>query len=629
MSNVSIGITAMELFAYNPFRIMGIPVNMPNEDIEKNYKKLLALSDSGEIADYKTPFDFDSLPPFSRSAQTVKTAYAKLASNGYRCFAYSDSQFLVSLNIDDIALNLRDITCYDCFLRCYMWLIINDREMQEHDLWIQLADHIDKMIMSSPEEWSRVFDHRYPLEMTKDNSAVYKAFYSTFCEIILLPLKEMVRGSMKCRTATEILQCAKIDVNEKFEYIDIPQANLPKPGHPAPKLKLAVKDGEEYFDISTGTMKSYSTDSEAVESNQFAESAGAPLEAEDLIAEEPEEEIAEEAYEQEAEVQTEAEAYEEPSEEVYEEPAAESEPVYEQPQSEPEVKTEAPEQPAAPQPAPEKAAEPSAPVRRPAPRRSVAAKTEERKPPKPTQPVAPKPEPLKLNKDKDSAASAAPTPRRTRRGTVGAHAGEAQTAQPASNAVDFSAGNPFFNINNKSVPQDKPQAAVPKGGKSFTKVVQEAEKEAESANIGEEAEDENAYTAALIQMLKTNQLRGETMKSVDTKHMVDMGSKEMTVPAKKSASMDAINLDKMDEKLLEPSADLTPKKLTREQKYRNIKIDDMLGTNMPKNYGTSAIEEFKKNKEKEKANRRTILALTGVLGIILLIAALMFYYGIL
>ena len=151
MSNVSIGITAMELFAYNPFRIMGIPVNMSNGDIEKNYKKLLALSDSGEIADYKTPFDFDSLPPFSRSAQTVKTAYAKLASNGYRCFAYSDSQFLVSLNIDDIALNLRDITCYDCFLRCYRWLISDDRERQEHDRWIQLADHIDKMIMSSPE----------------------------------------------------------------------------------------------------------------------------------------------------------------------------------------------------------------------------------------------------------------------------------------------------------------------------------------------------------------------------------------------------------------------------------------------------------------------------------------------
>lgn len=287
MSNISIGITAMELFAYNPFRILGVAVNTPMQEIERSYQKMLDMSENGEISNYKTDFDFDSLPPFSRSAQTLKTAYAKLSSNGYRCFAYSDPEFSVSLNIDDIALNLRDITCYDCFLRCYMWLIINDREMQERDLWIQLAKHIDSMILSSPDQWSKFFDSRFPQEMIDPGMAVYKSFYSTFCQIILLPIKEMVRGSMKCTTATEILECAKIDVNEEFEYIDIPQGNLPKDGEPAPKLKIALKDGEEYFDIKTGKMMHYSTDTEEAESNSFAEASNAPLDAEVLNAEEP------------------------------------------------------------------------------------------------------------------------------------------------------------------------------------------------------------------------------------------------------------------------------------------------------------------------------------------------------
>ena len=196
--------------------------------------------------------------------------------------------------------------------------------------------------------------------------AVYKSFYSTFCQIILLPIKEMVRGSMKCTTATEILECAKIDVNEEFEYIDIPQGNLPKDGEPAPKLKIALKDGEEYFDIKTGKMMHYSTDTEEAESNSFAEASNAPLDAEVLNAEEPAEEAPEEVCEEDQP------AYEEPApapEPVYEEPAPQ--PAYEEPQPEPAYEEPAPaevqpEKPAEPEPAPAPAEEPK-PVQRPAP----------------------------------------------------------------------------------------------------------------------------------------------------------------------------------------------------------------------------------------------------------------------
>ena len=108
--------------------------------------------------------------------------------------------------------------------------------------------------------------------MIDDNLSVYKSFYSTFCEIILLPLKEMVRGSMKCATAVDILRCAKINVDEKFEYIDIPQANKPAPGEPEPKLKIAQRYEE----------------SAVSESNSFAETNAAPLDA-SVLMDEPEE----------------------------------------------------------------------------------------------------------------------------------------------------------------------------------------------------------------------------------------------------------------------------------------------------------------------------------------------------
>ena len=123
MTRPSLGITAMELFACNPFRVLGIAVDTPTADVTLTYKKLLDMAAKGDTADYETPYDFDFLPPFSRSEKDLKTAYAKIASNGYRCFAFSDPIFSASLNIDDVMLNLRDISCYDCFLRCYMWLI--------------------------------------------------------------------------------------------------------------------------------------------------------------------------------------------------------------------------------------------------------------------------------------------------------------------------------------------------------------------------------------------------------------------------------------------------------------------------------------------------------------------------
>ena len=43
MTRPSLGITAMELFACNPFRVLGIAVDTPTADVTLTYKKLLDM----------------------------------------------------------------------------------------------------------------------------------------------------------------------------------------------------------------------------------------------------------------------------------------------------------------------------------------------------------------------------------------------------------------------------------------------------------------------------------------------------------------------------------------------------------------------------------------------------------
>ena len=43
MTRPSLGITAMELFACNPFRVLGIAVDTPTADVTLTYKKLLDI----------------------------------------------------------------------------------------------------------------------------------------------------------------------------------------------------------------------------------------------------------------------------------------------------------------------------------------------------------------------------------------------------------------------------------------------------------------------------------------------------------------------------------------------------------------------------------------------------------
>ena len=629
MSNVSIGITAMELFAYNPFRVLGLPVNASHAEISGTYEMLLRMADSGDIGGYTTPYDFDSLPPFSRSGQSVKTAHAKLASNGYRCFAYADSQFSAALNVDDIMLNLRSISCYDCFLRCYMWLVINDRNMEEHDLWIQLAKYIDKMIMSSPEEWTRYFDHRFPDEMVDDELNVYKSFYTTFCEIILLPIKEIVRGSMKCNRAIDILKCAKIDIDEKFDYIDIPQANAPKPGEPEPKLKLALKYGDEYIDSETGSVSTYSEGTAANESNSFAASSSAPLEVEDIFSnDEPEQSSANADFDSEFDDVPPEKPRETAADRrrarIAARRAAEAEA---QAQQAAQAQAQAPAEPE------QSFTGKSRAERRAEKEAEAAAAAAEKKAPAKTELVAPKVEPLKLDKEGSDAAPvkpavpkqpAAPKPRRSFTKGQGSASADNTPAKPVSSGGFV---NPFEQQSDRIDPTKiNNTTANSVRTNSFSAVVEEAaRKEAEAAAAMYEEEEDTDITNALIDLLKSSS-RGVTMKGVDTSHKVS--AKEMAGMSHTKANMDAIDFERNYDASRLGSQQNMERKMTREERYRNVKIDDMLsGQAQGKNYGITAIDEFKKNRAEQKKARKSLFLAMGFFSLVIVVFMTFFFLG--
>ena len=277
MPNQKLGVTANELFACNPFRVIGVPVTAEDSDITATYKQLLQNAGTPAADSYKTDFDFPSLPPFRRDETTLRTAYAKLASNGYRCFAFSDGVFTQALNVDDVMLNLQDIQSYDVFLRCYMWLVVNDRSFEEVPLWVLMAKYLDKMIGCSANDRKKYFDNRFsPSAMSKEGDSLLAEFHETFKDIILLPIKEMVRGSMRCTTAMDILRAAKVDVDSTYPPMNIPQANKPAPGQPKPKIKIAVKDGE-IVEHNTFTAVASSISADALTSEEAPKPAARPV----------------------------------------------------------------------------------------------------------------------------------------------------------------------------------------------------------------------------------------------------------------------------------------------------------------------------------------------------------------
>ena len=613
MQKQTLGLTATELFACNPYRILGVAVNSTAEQISQAYKDLLSRSTGGSADGFSTPFDFDSLPPFTRDEETVRSSYVKLASNGYRCFAYSDPLFCTALNVDDVALNINDFSCYDCFLRCYMWLVINDRNFEEHALWIPLAKYIDKMIASGEDEWPKYFDNRFPENIEGGMKDALANFYATFREIILLPIKELVRGSMKCTKAADILAMAGVSIDEPVPKYDIPQANKDTPE--GRKLKIAVKEGEEYFDISEGrniNFESRDTEKAQVEHNVFTQAA-TKISAQSLVLDDEE--------------------YEEP---VLTAPKPPQGSAFEKPQEPQEENTMT-----------NTAAEKS----------QVFAQT----------PVsAPEPEPSSapVQNSQNTASSGIDfgdvvIPRRNRK--IIAHSEE----ESADNNV--SSGFSSLNDTNSltGVKQESGKHASFKFDDSIKEQAQEAILNEDSKSkqpykrvdrgmdlinsydqalkddVIEDDESEKAYADILVEMLRSNRT-GAMMKSVDANRSYQNGGKGNSMVAaapQNGLEMDAINMKHYDKHRLNSSAviinDEEDIHKVREQKYRDININDMINPNMGK--GTKVgggsgdidpIEAYKIEQKKQKHANASMWKFILIAAVVLVVLCIMLFSGI-
>ena len=108
-------------------------------------------------------------------------------------------------------------------------------------------------------------------------------------------------------------------------------------------------------------------------------------------------------------------------------------------------------------------------------------------------------------------------------------------------------------------------------------------------------------------MLRANKSRNQFMKDVDTKHAFNNGD-TLAAPQTPDLKMDDINMKTYDRTRLDSPYEVDRgAEMTREEKYRNVNIDDMLNPTIGNKtqrvtYEPDAIEEFKKHKAKNKSN---------------------------
>lgn len=600
MANVSMGITASELFACNPFRVLGVAVNSHSSQIEEAYKQLSSLAAEGRQQSYMTPFDFPSLPKVSRSSADVNTAYGKLSSNGYRCFAYSDPQFTAALSIDDIALNITDISCYDCFLRCYMWLVVNDSKFEWPEMWIPLAKYIDKLIDSQPDQWPQLFDNRFPDEMIGQGGQAYQSFHQTFCEIILLPIKEMVRGSMRCQRAIDILKVAKVDVDGPLQKIDIPQANKPLPGQPAPKLKLAVREG---MDVSA----------HETEHNDFGGAAASVISAVDISSPAP------------APAQSPVRPVPAPAPTPVPAPVRPS-PSLSQPTPAPAPvrPVPTPVAPAAPAPSPAPAApapQPAPSLTRPAPNLSApASPVQPAAPAAPVRTVQPAPQPApSLTRPAPSLASpAAPVAPAPAPATPPAPA-----PAPAAPVPHF---DPIQKLDNNTAAQSVSLGGMmsSRAGSLQTSTLMSAE------DIAAEEEEQKMYTDTLIQLLRSNKNTG--MKAVDTTRSFNNGEGQLEDGFQHiDLSMDELKLNsKTYDATRLQGENAMPR--TFEQKYKKINIDDMLNPRLAGADKVATVDPMTQYVYSQKNTKKVgsaLIKFSLVVGVIVVLVIFLAIMGIL
>lgn len=214
MNNDSTQKLALEPFATNPYRILGISCISSKQEIIRAYEKLSKLSKLDSLESYTSAFDLTQLPQVIRDEGLINVAQMKAFAPINKAFAFADASYAVPLTIEDCAENVEDISSYDCFLSCYLWLLLNDLDYHYKGLWIKLCNHLDKMLIAEINEWEIYFDNRFRDDEISQNFNCYKDFHTVFTNNILLPFKTLVKGSNQAKTSLEIFEMAQTPLSE-------------------------------------------------------------------------------------------------------------------------------------------------------------------------------------------------------------------------------------------------------------------------------------------------------------------------------------------------------------------------------------------------------------------------------
>lgn len=195
----------LTLFSQNPYRILGISCSASKSEITAAYEEIYKLVNLDTLDTLKNDFELVQLEKPDYSAGMLNIAYADISEIKHKVFAFNDKLYTMVFSINEITDMLEKINCYDEFLSCYLWLLLNDSDFKYKDLWSKLCNYIDMLIELPAMKWQEYFDNRFSIDDINENYECYKEFYEEFRGSILTPIKEIVKGSNNCDSAREVL----------------------------------------------------------------------------------------------------------------------------------------------------------------------------------------------------------------------------------------------------------------------------------------------------------------------------------------------------------------------------------------------------------------------------------------
>lgn len=192
-------------FIYNPYCIMGISCTATRAEIQKAYDKLCGFLKINESDGFSSPFSLSYLEKKPLDEGMLNKAFSDAEDIKSKVFSFSDECFAYRISKEECLKRLDNISSYDEFLSCYLWLITNDTEFVFKDMWASLCSHIEKMMSAQRIHWSELFDSRFSIDELNESYNLLDEFHKAFKMKILSPLHSFENSSEKSSTAKECL----------------------------------------------------------------------------------------------------------------------------------------------------------------------------------------------------------------------------------------------------------------------------------------------------------------------------------------------------------------------------------------------------------------------------------------